>query len=369
MKRFAKNRMRAAMFKKLLKFSNWLAAIPNRVTPPPFRLIQMGSAYWQARALHMVTQWDIASLVHHRPQTVEELAQQVVVDRTFLERILQFVLAHGIFEKTADGRIHNNPVSEYLNRHKENNVRAMVLLHQSPQMIRAWMEDLPRGAKEGIVPFQLGHGKTLFEYMDHHPEYNKMFSEAMNAVNHLAGDHYAEDFDWSRFERVIDIGGSEGSKSAAILHRHPGVQAVVCDRAVIVEEMNGGNPHEEEIASRLSFQHGDLFGSLPVAGVNDVYLLSAVLHAFDDDECIGALKNIKNQSGTSAPWVVVMEMLADEPMSPMIASFDLQMLVCTRGKERNLHQWNAIFENSGYSLVEVVPTASMATLLLIRGNA
>ena len=93
MKSFAKNRMRAAMFKRLLKFSNWLASIPNRVTPAPFRLIQMGSAYWQARALHMVTQWDIASLVHQRPQTADELAQQVGVDSTYLERILQFVLA------------------------------------------------------------------------------------------------------------------------------------------------------------------------------------------------------------------------------------------------------------------------------------
>ena len=367
MKRFAKSRMRAAMFKMLVGFSNWLANIPNHITPAPFRLIQMGSAYWQARALHLVSQWDIASLIHDRPQTLEELAAQGEVDGRFLERIIQYVIAQGIFSRTADGRIHNNAVSEYLNRHRDNNVRAMILLHQSPQMLQAWMDDLPRGARQGKVPFQLSHGKTLFEYMDHEPEFNKLFSEAMNSVNHLAGDYYAEDFDWSRFERVIDIGGSEGSKSAAILERHPRVRAVVSDRAVIVEEMRQGTPHAQEIASRMSFEHGDLFGSLPRAGGDDVYLLSAVLHAFNDDECVTALKNIREQSGIAAPWVVIMEMLADEPMSPMIASFDLQMLVCTHGKERNLRQWKNIFEQSGYALVEVIPTASMATLLLIRG--
>ena len=48
------------VFHRLLRVANWIAAIPDRVTPPPFRLIQMGSAFWQSRALHAATALGIA---------------------------------------------------------------------------------------------------------------------------------------------------------------------------------------------------------------------------------------------------------------------------------------------------------------------
>lgn len=33
-------------FAKAMKFAAWLQSIPNKLTPPPFRLMQIGSAFW-----------------------------------------------------------------------------------------------------------------------------------------------------------------------------------------------------------------------------------------------------------------------------------------------------------------------------------
>ena len=48
----------------------------------------------------------------------------------------------------------------------------------------------------------------------------------MDSVEALTGDSFATDFDWARFDRIIDIGGSKGSKSVAILKRHPHLKAL-----------------------------------------------------------------------------------------------------------------------------------------------
>jgi len=47
----------------------------------------------------------------------------------------------------------------------------------------------------------------------------------------------------------------------------------------------------------MSFEAGDLFSSVPQAQSNrDIYLLSAVLHGFDDEACITALCNLASAS-------------------------------------------------------------------------
>jgi len=76
----------------------------------------------------------------------------------------------------------------------------------------------------------------LFDYMDRHAGFNQQFSEAMDSVEALAGDGFATDLDWGRFERIIDVGGSRGSKSLAILKRHARPSALVVDRPQVIAE-------------------------------------------------------------------------------------------------------------------------------------
>ena len=46
---------------------------------------------------------------------------------------------------------------------------------------------------------------------------DRLFSEAMDSVENLAGDSFATDLDWGRFGRPIDLGGSRGSKALTVL--------------------------------------------------------------------------------------------------------------------------------------------------------
>jgi hypothetical protein len=356
-------------FATAMKFAAWLQALPGKLTPPPFRLMQIGSAFWQSRALYVATRLDLASALGDEELTAAAIAARVGADTDAIARLLRLLAALGIFKETAAGTFRNNKLSAYLRGDHPKNVRAMILLHNAEAMSRPWYEQLERGVRDGVPPFTLAHGEDLFAYLDHHADFDRLFSEAMDSVEALVGDSFASDFDWSRFSRIIDVGGSHGSKSLAILRRHPKLCALVVDRPQVIAEAEqywaGRHSPGRE---RLRFQAGDLLAELPAAQDDgDIYLLSAVLHGFDDDTCVAALRKLASACGRSGARIAVLEMVLPESgADEAAAAFDLQMFMASRGRERTLSEWTALFARSGLMLEELVGLQSLGKILVLQ---
>jgi len=370
MTRFQKNKFAVRLFSGLMRFSAWLQDIPNNVTPPPFRLLQIGSAFWQSRVLYVAARLDIATVLADQTLTADEVAARVSAHPDSIYRLLRMLAAMGVFEESPPHCFRNNKLSAFLREDNPRNVRAMVLMHNSETMSWPWYEQFEQGVKSGAVPFKLAHGEELFAYMDTHAEFDALFAKAMDSVEALTGDSFAMDFDWGRFERVIDVGGSKGAKSLAILKRHPHLQVLVVDRAQVIREAGRywKGREDDALLARLNFQAGDLLASVPAAASNrDIYLLSAVLHGFDDDTCIRALKNLAAASAGTGARIALMELVMDESRPGLAgASFDLQMFMGTRGRERTLREWQALFADSGVTLEEVVDLRSFGKILVLK---
>jgi hypothetical protein len=190
----------------------------------------------------------------------------------------------------------------------------------------------------------------------------------MDSVEALTGDSFATDFDWNRFDRIIDVGGSRGAKSLAILKRHPNLTALVVDRVqVIAEAEQYWAAHSTGDVERLHFQSGDLLAEIPSArGDRDIYLLSAVLHGFDDDTCVTALRNLVRAIGNSGARIALLEMVLPEVGADVAgASFDMQMFMGSRGRERTLTEWRSLFAQSGLTLEETVGLQSFGNILVL----
>ena len=84
MKHFARNRFRTRIFHWLFKLADSVARFPDRMTPAPFCLIQMGTAYWQSRVLYLVTELNIATLLHDGPRAIHDLSSSLQVDEEHL---------------------------------------------------------------------------------------------------------------------------------------------------------------------------------------------------------------------------------------------------------------------------------------------
>ena len=175
-----KNAGAVRRFTKAMKFGAWLQSISNKVTPAPFRLVQIGSAYWQSRALFVAVRLDVATALGAESFDAAELASRVGTNGAALGRLMRLLAAMGVFEETAPMVFRNNKLSEWLRSDNPQSVRAMILLHNSEAISRPWFEQLEAGIRSGTTPFQLSHGDDLFDYLDHHADFDRDFSEANN---------------------------------------------------------------------------------------------------------------------------------------------------------------------------------------------
>lgn len=369
---FQKNIGAVRRYAKAMRFGAWLQSLPQRMTPPPFRLIQVGSAFWQSRALYLATRLDIAGVLGDDSLDAQEVATRVHCDTDAVARLLRFLSALGIFEEAGARRYRNNKVSAHLRCDHPQCVRAMILMHNSEIMSRPWYEQLEAGVREGTPPFELTHGETLFDHLDHQPEFDRLFSEAMDSVETLSSDAFATDFDWSRFGRIIDVGGSRGTKSLAILRRHPHLEVLVIDRPqVIAEAQRYWAAHPAPGAVRLQFAAGDvLMGVMAARDSRDVFLLSAVLHAMDDDTASKALCEVAGACGLTGARVAVIEVVLPETGADAAgASFDMQMLMGSRGRERTAREWLGLFERCGLVREELVRLQSFASIQVLKPSS
>ncbi|MBK8752860.1 MAG: methyltransferase [Candidatus Competibacteraceae bacterium] len=367
-----KNTGAVRRFSALMKFAGWLQNIPNKVTPPPFRLMQIGSAFWQSRVLYVAVKLNIADILGDERLAVDMIAARASAQPDAIYRLLRMLAAMGVFAEVSPRVFANNRLSSPLRADKADSVRAMILMHNSDEMSRPWYEQLEKSVRQGGVPFAVAHGSELYDYMDDHAEFDTLFSQAMDSVESLSGDSFARDFDWGAFERVIDIGGSKGSKSLAILERHSRVKALVVDRSQVIQdaERHWAGRESPALLSRMSFQVGDLFGAVPTARSDkDIYLLSGVLHGFDDDACVKALLNLARACDGTGARVAIMEQVMNESGADFAGSaFDMQMFMGTRGRERTLVEWSRLFDMGGFTLEEQVNLQSFVKILVLKAK-
>jgi hypothetical protein len=365
-----KNKLASRLFGVVAGIAAILQNLPNKLTPPPFRLLQISSAFWQSRILYVAARLDIAGTIGEQTLTAAQIAEKVGAQPDAINRLMRFLVAIGIFEQVAPQRFQNNKLSACLREDTPNNIRAMILMHHSPEMSRPWYEQLEAGVKSGEVPFQLTHRQELFAYMASHPNFTALFDQAMDRVEALSGDSFTTDFAWEQFDRIFDIGGGIGSKAVAILKRHPKLRAQIVDQAHVIAHAQHywQGKLENSVLQRLTFTAGDVLETLPVAdSAKDIYFLSAVFHGFDDATCLQALHNLTHACGNSGARIAILELVTDvEKPDSVSTAFDMQMLMGTRGRERSREDWQRLFAAGGLQLEEIVGLRSFGKILVVR---
>ncbi|PND38528.1 methyltransferase [Paucibacter aquatile] len=364
----------ARLFARLMRAVQGLQAWTAGLTPAPFRLVQIGSAYWQSRALGLAAELDVAEQLGEATLPIEALAARCQAAPELLQRLLRVLAALGVFEEPRPGQWRNNKGSAPLRAGRPDSVRELVLLHQRPEMRAAWFDSLGPALRQGRCAYALSHGRPLFEHMERQPALEHAFARAMAQVEGLTGAPWVQALDWQRFEHLIDLGGSVGDKALTLLMQHPRLHATVVDRPATVRAaqlLAAGETEPQRLRARerLRFLAADLRQEPPPAArsATEVYWLSALLHGLSDADALQLLRGVAQAAAPAGATVLVMEVVRPEQHPGLaIAGMDLQMAVCTEGRERSLREWQALFEQAGLSLCERVPLPSLAEILVLR---
>lgn len=162
---------------------------------------------------------------------------------------------------------------------------------------------------------------------------------------------------------IVDVGGADGALLAKVLQTTENSNGIVFDLPHVITEA-APTIKGYGLGERLTSAGGDFFETVPADG--DVYLLSMVLHDWNDDDATRLLANIGDKAASGAQ-VLAFELVmpaGDQPhMSKMI---DLTMLGMLNGRERTDSEMKALFEGAGLTYDSVVPTPTPISIVKAR---
>jgi hypothetical protein len=154
-----------------------------------------------------------------------------------------------------------------------------------------------------------------------------------------------ESVEWRGDETVVDVGGGNGSLLTALLEGHPGMRGIVFDLPETVRD-------ETALGDRCAFVAGSFFDAVPTG---DVFILSTVLHNWDDASALRILRTIRAAAGETAR-LVLLEGVIEPGNEPDGAKWlDLLMLALLGGRERTDEQWRTLLLAARFEPIRFSP--------------
>ena len=268
--------------------------------------------------------------------------------------MLRLLASAGVFAEAADGRFELTPVGSFL-RSGPGSFRAAARLFGGPMVWASW-GDLLNTVRSGEPALQRVFKTGSFEYFADHPQEAAVFDEAMGAFTAMISGAVAAAYDFSGMRAVIDVGGGEGALLTGILHAYPNLRGTVFDLPRL-EQGAARQIAAAGLADRCEFVGGDFFAAVP-AGF-DAYLLKHVIHDWDDASALRILESCRRAMGPEARLLIVEGVypprIDDSPNGRGAAANDVNMMVCTGGRQRSEAEFRALYDAAGLRLARIVP--------------
>jgi hypothetical protein len=195
----------------------------------------------------------------------------------------------------------------------------------------------------------------MFEFLERDSTSREIFNLAMTDFSTLVAHALLISYDFSGIKSLVDVGGGCGKLLTSILEVYPRLQGVIVDLPGVIEAACEGI-RSHPCRDRCAAISGNFFQSIPRGG--DLYLLSGVIHDWDDEAAEIILKNCRNSMRPKGK-VLAVECIVSEDEEPSFTKLlDLNMMVMTGGRERTERQFRELFGSSGLSITKVISTPS-----------
>jgi O-methyltransferase domain/Dimerisation domain len=287
------------------------------------------------KALGVAADLGVADALAAGPRAVDELAQEVGAEPDTLRRILRALASDGVFAEAEPGCFRNTEASELLRRDGPGNWREFA--HLFAGVFHTAIGELDPSTTKPTFPRRFGD--DFWSWLGANPAERAAFDAAMAGGKERSAERLAA-LAWRGDETVVDVGGGNGALLTALIERQPGLTGIVFD-------LPETDRDETSLVDRITFVAGDFFESVPRG---EVYVLSAILHDWDNERASAILRSIGAAAAPEARLLVV-ESVIEPGNDPNGAKWlDLLMLVLEAGRERTEPEWHDLLEGAGFAV-------------------
>jgi hypothetical protein len=336
------------------EFFDWLSeASPN------VQLQYLISGYWISQAIGVAAELGIADLLADGPRRTAELAQATGSHSQALYRLLRALASVGVFTEVDSQTFALTPLAEGLRTAAPASLRERALQMCGDVSWRTWGQ-LSYSIRTGKPAFKQVHGMDPWEYRAQNPELDARFNASMTSLANQAASAVVGAYDFSQLHTFVDVGGSHGALLIEILRANPSIRGVLFDLPHVVE--GAREPlRAAGLLERCDIVAGDMFDQIPAGG--DAYVLSRVIHDWDDEHAVAALSNCRRVMNESSKLLVVEEVIPAGDVPSYGKLSDLNMLIAPGGQERTEAEYRALYAAAGFTVTRLIPTRSRITVI------
>jgi O-methyltransferase domain/Dimerisation domain len=324
-------------------------------------LLEMALGAWVSQAIYVAAKLGIADVLSHGPKSCDEIAAVTRTPAPSLSRLLRALRSLGVIGSVEGGKFELTALGRPLQAERAGSLRALVLtlgeIHYE-----AWGA-LLHSVKTGAPAFPSVFGARLFEYLAQDRGASDTFQEAMSDVSALVSQAVLLAYEFSGIHRLADIGGGCGQFLMAVLDAVPDMCGILLETPAVIAAAT------RKLAShpcrhRCALVPGNLLEAVPRGA--SAYLLSGVIHDWDDEQAIRILDNCRRAMAPHGKVLVVEMVLPSRDEPRFAALLDLNMLVMNGGRERTEEDFRQLFDAAGLHVTRLVPT--LAPQWVIEGT-
>jgi hypothetical protein len=328
------------------------------------RLLELIQIRLISESIHVAATLGVADLLADAPKTVEQLAEATGTSTPSLRRVMRALAAFGVFSQDSAGYFALAPMGEFLKRDLAGSLNAAALFfggEAGASTLQLFLECI----KTGETATQKLSGGNWIDWVQSDPDRTKLFNAVMTAFSSLHFTGVLEAYDFSQATKIVDVGGGHGKILSEILKRNLSLQGILFDMPHAFE---GGKATVglAGLVDRCEIVSGNFFVSVPAGA--DAYLLSRVIHDWNDEKAVAILKVVRGAIASHGRLVLLETMLrpTGNTLYPVLS--DLNMLLLTGGCERTEAEYGALYRAAGFELTKTVLTKSPTGTTVIEGR-
>jgi ubiquinone/menaquinone biosynthesis C-methylase UbiE len=323
----------------------------------PSQLMRLIDGFVTTQLIYVAAKLGVPDVLADGPRTGAEIADAVGADRDALVRVLRGLVTDEVLAEADDDRFALTPLGGCLR-----SMRGAALARGDVYYDAA--AGLLATVREGGTAFEHVHGEHFFDHLARHPEREAAFQESMAARSEQEARDVAAAYDFAGVRRLVDVGGGRGVLLAEFLRAAPTMHGVLTDREAAIPAARTYLA-EAGVGDRAECVAADFFETVPAGA--DVYVLSRVIHDWDDQDAQRILATCRRAMSPESRLLVIDAILPERALDrPAAIRMDLHMLLLLGARERTEAEFRRLLEPVGFRVGRVVMTASVAGLGIIE---
>jgi hypothetical protein len=329
------------------------------------KLVQLVFGHMAAQVVATAARLGLMDLIGDGERTAAELARECGANAQAMHRLLRALAALELLVENRPGSFSLTLGGSLLRTGRPDSVHSFVRMFSDPAMLHAW-EHLDDSVRTGEPSFGAVFGTDFFAYLKESPALSAQFNAAMSEGTRATADVVPAQYDFGRFETIVDVGGGDGTLLAAILREHPSARGTIFDTSEGLAQA-GETLRREGVGERCTLEAGDFFTSVPGGG--DLYLIKSVIHDWDDERAATILRHCRDVVPGHGRVLIIEPVFPDVVDSSVPAIMylsDLNMLVNLGGRERTRADFEDLCKRAGLALTGVTPLPPQYAFSLIE---